>query len=263
ASFGTGSSLMMHDGRVYLQRCNEESSGLHVFQIDSGKKVWSVDPKSSTSWSTPYLWRNSNREVVVIGGSGSLTGYHPASGDKLWRMNGIPASFTSSPVADGDRLLFGTNSPFTASAMYALTSTADGDIEANPKTIENGKDRSESIGWFTSKAPIGMASPVVTHGLMYIPSGSGKLRVLDSKTGEEVFRARLPQGKEIVASPWAGNGKVFILDEDGRTYVIQTGREFKLLHVNRIEDTFWSTPAIAGKDLLLRGVDALYCIRGK
>ena len=31
------------------------------------------------------------------------------------------------------------------------------------------------------------------------------------------------------ASPWAYNGKIFVLSEDGDTYVIQAGSEFKVV----------------------------------
>ena len=54
---------------------------------------------------------------------------------------------------------------------------------------------------------------------------------------------------------------VFCLDEEGTTYVLQAGPEFKLLGQNKIDEMFWSTPAIAGGDLILRGVDHLFCVR--
>ena len=43
--------------------------------------------------------------------------------------------------------------------------------------------------------------------------------------------------------------------------MIQAGPEFKLIGANKIDDLFWSTPAVVGNTLLLRGVDKLYCIR--
>ena len=263
AGFGTGSSLLIHDGKVYVQRCNDEASGLHVLRVSDGSEIWSAELPGTTSWSTPYLWRTSYRNEVIIGGSGSLTAYEPGGGEQLWRVTGIPASFTASPVADGDRLIFGVNSPFTTSPMYALRAGASGEISARPAEVEDPDNRPADVSWFMPQSAIGMASPVVAHGLVYVPCGSGKLRVIDARTGDEVFRARLPQGKQLVASPWTGNGKVFLLDEEGKTFVIRVGRTFELERVNRIDDTFWSTPAVAGANLLLRGVNALYCIREK
>lgn len=62
----------------------------------------------------------------------------------------------------------------------------------------------------------------------------------------------------VAASLWADEDRVFILDENGSTHIIQTGPEFKLLGANRIDDLFWSTPAVVGDTLLLRGVEKLY-----
>ena len=65
----------------------------------------------------------------------------------------------------------------------------------------------------------------------------------------------------VVSSLWADDDRVLILDENGSTNIIQTGSEFRILATNSIADLFWSTPTIAGKALLLRGVEKLYCIR--
>jgi hypothetical protein len=41
------------------------------------------------------------------------------------------------------------------------------------------------------------------------------------------------------------------------------GPELKVLDTNKLDDTFWSSVAVAGDLLLLRGVDALYAIGPK
>jgi hypothetical protein len=42
--------------------------------------------------------------------------------------------------------------------------------------------------------------------------------------------------------------------------VIAAGPELKVLGTNKLDDMFWSSAAIAGNQLLLRGIDRLYCI---
>jgi outer membrane protein assembly factor BamB len=58
----------------------------------------------------------------------------------------------------------------------------------------------------------------------------------------------------MAASLWAAGDRVFLLDESGKTLVLQTGPELKVVATNQIDDLFWSTPAVSGKSLLLRGV---------
>jgi len=112
-----------------------------------------------------------------------------------------------------------------------------------------------------TKSGPGMASPVVSKGLLYIPGSGGILNCYDEATGDRVYRTRVPQMATVAASLWADDERVFILDENGTTHVVQSGVEFKVLAANKIDDLFWSTPAIAGDALLLRGVEKLYCVR--
>ena len=64
-------------------------------------------------------------------------------------------------------------------------------------------------------------------------------------------------------SPWAYDGKIFCLNEDGVTYVLAAGDQFELLHTNALaeDDMCMATPAIAGDRLLIRTSSRLYCIR--
>jgi hypothetical protein len=56
---------------------------------------------------------------------------------------------------------------------------------------------------------------------------------------------------------------VFCLNEDGVTFVIDGGREFKILHTNTLadDDMCMATPAIAGDRLLIRTSGRVYSIR--
>src|SRR5207302_1388037 len=89
----------------------------------------------------------------------------------------------------------------------------------------------------------------------------GILRCFDDRTGADVYEERLPGAGDFKSSPWAQDGKVFNVDENGRTFVVQAGRKFKLLGENDINELCWSSPAAARGALFLRGVVHLYCIR--
>ena len=39
-------------------------------------------------------------------------------------------------------------------------------------------------------------------------------------------RQRIPDGRAFTASPWAYDGKIFCLNEDGVTFVMQAGDQF-------------------------------------
>ena len=51
-----------------------------------------------------------------------------------------------------------------------------------------------------------------------------------------------------------------MFDEDGRTTVIEAGREFKILAQNQLDNGFMASPAVAGSALFLRTRTDLYRI---
>ncbi len=72
-------------------------------------------------------------------------------------------------------------------------------------------------------------------------------------------RQRLDVGG-FTASPWAYNGKIFLLSENGDTYVVRGGKEFDVLHTNSLDEMSLATPAVARGSLFLRTQSKLYRI---
>ena len=68
-------------------------------------------------------------------------------------------------------------------------------------------------------------------------------------------------GASFTSSPWAYNGRIFALSEQGDTSVIRAGREFEVLGVNSLDDMAMASPAIVGDRLLIRTRTKVYSIR--
>ena len=90
----------------------------------------------------------------------------------------------------------------------------------------------------------------------------GFLVCYDARTGTVVYnRQRLdPAATGFTASPWAYNGRIFALSEDGDTYVIDAGAQFKLLRKNALDEPALATPAVARGSLIIRTASRLYRI---
>ena len=84
----------------------------------------------------------------------------------------------------------------------------------------------------------------------------------DARTGKQVYgRQRLSvDASGFAASPWAYNGKIFAVSEDGDTYVVQAGPQFKLLGKNSLDEMTMATPAVARGSLIIRTQSKLYRI---
>ena len=91
----------------------------------------------------------------------------------------------------------------------------------------------------------------------------GFLTSNDPSTGKAIYgRQRIaPDSGTFSASPWAYNGRIFAVSEDGETFVMQAGPEFKLLGRNTLGEMTLASPAIAGGSLFVRTATKLYCIR--
>ena len=98
------------------------------------------------------------------------------------------------------------------------------------------------------------------QGTYYTLLDRGLMLAHDARTGQEIYgRKRLRPGSGFTASPWAYNGKIFVLSEDGDTYVIPAGPEFEIVATNSLNEMALATPAVAGGNLLIRTQSKLYC----
>lgn len=253
--FGTGSSLAVANGKVFLQYDNDEKSFVIAYDAKSGEQVWRDDRATKTSWSSPLIWQNGESFELVTCGSGVVTAYDPASGKVLWKLQGMESAFSASPAIGNNQMYFGKSGPGSAGPLVAVPAGIRGEVQLDSKF------KSDQIAWSLTKSGPGMASPVVSKGLLYIPGSGGILNCYDEVTGERIYRTRVPQMATVAASLWADDEHVFILDEKGTTHVIASGPEFKVVTTNKIDDLFWSTASISDNTLLLRGVEKLYCVR--
>jgi len=118
------------------------------------------------------------------------------------------------------------------------------------------------VAWSVPLRTYRVSSPLLYAGCLYqLDQQTGTVRCFDAKTGKEHYSERLPGARGFTSSAWASDGKVFCLDETGVTVVLQAGPKLQIVTTNKLQDkTFWSSAAVIGENLLLRGVDHLYCI---
>ena len=106
-----------------------------------------------------------------------------------------------------------------------------------------------------------MASPLVYQGCVYVlQQNGGIVGCYDALTGQQHYRQRLDGASEFWSSPWAAGGKVYCLDSEGRTFVLEAGPKLKVLATNKLDDNFRSSVALAPRQILFRGVDRLYSV---
>lgn len=254
--WGTGSSPIIYNKTLYIQVDNEEQSFITALDAVTGIEKWRTEREEKTSYGTPVIWENNKRTDLVLSGK-TVQGYDPFTGKKLWQLEAGGDMPVPSPVFDNHRLYTGNEGRREKRRFFAVKPGAVGDI-----TPSDGDTTSSGVEWSIANAGQGNASPLLYKGLIYlISSRGGQFTCLESSTGKVVYKEKINGVAAVWASPWAYNNKVFFCDEKGKTYVIQAGKEFRLLSTNQLNDKIWASVAISNDAVLFRGVDKLYCVK--
>jgi outer membrane protein assembly factor BamB len=142
-------------------------------------------------------------------------------------------------------------------ALFALRPGAAGDI-----SLKKDETSNEYIVWSQARGGTYLPTPVAYKGAIYALTETGILSRFEAKTGKLTYRSRIdPAATAFTTSPWAYNDKLFCLSEEGQTFVIATGEQFRLLRVNALDDITLASPALVGERLLIRTEHRLYSIR--
>jgi outer membrane protein assembly factor BamB len=259
--WGTAASPVLQLDYLYIVNDNEEKSYLLALNKLTGEEVWRAHRDEKSNWSTPFVWTNKDRTEIVTPGSGKVRSYN-LEGKLLWSLKGMSGITVATPYAD-DGLLYVT-SGFTRDKhrpVYAIRPGATDDI-----SLASDKTSNASIAWSRPTAAPYIPTTLVYDGRLYVLYDVGMLSAFNSQTGTPLFeQKRIPDGKHFTSSPWANNGRVFCLNEDGVTFVVRAGDKFELLGTNRLgdDDMCLATPAMIGDRLLIRTLTRIYCIRKK
>jgi outer membrane protein assembly factor BamB len=256
-NWGTSASPVLHGDLLFVLNDNQEASFLVALDKRTGQDVWRVARAEKSNWSTPFIWQHDLRTEIVTSGSGKVRSYDLA-GKLLWELRGMSNVTVPTPfAAEGLLYLASGNTGSPNKPVYAIRPGARGDISLSAEAASNAH-----IAWCQRKAAPYVTSPLVYDGILYVLLDGGFLAAYDARTGAEIYgKQRFPGGRAaFTASPWAYDGKIFCLAETGETYVIAAGREFRVLHVNRLGETALATPSVARDSLILRTLTKLYRI---
>ena len=260
--FGTAASPVVDDGRVFVVHDNDGKSFAAAIDARTGKQLWKVDRDlpagmMTSGWSTPFVWKHGGRSELIVIGRSHAVSYAPDSGRELWRLGGLIGQSTPTPVAADGLLYLATGSQGESNRpVFAVKPGASGNI-----TLAKGEGSNQYVAWFHPRASAYTSSPLVYRGRMYVVNDNGILTVFDSKTGKEIYKARAGgAGNTFSASPWAADGKVYLLSEDGHTFVIEAGDKYVEVAKNSVDEMSFASPALAPDTLFLRTQTKLYRI---
>ncbi|MEO1617406.1 MAG: carboxylesterase family protein [Planctomycetota bacterium] len=255
--YGAAASPVIHDDQVFIVYDNKEESWIAAFDTQSGKENWRTPRDETMSWATPFVWENEIRTEIVVNGQRTNRSYS-LDGRELWSF-------------DGDMSILVIPSPFAAHGMCYVSSGYVGDAHRPTFAIRPGASgelkvdgefaKNEFIEWYQPQASPYNTTQIVYGDYLYTVYDQGFMTCHNALTGAEVYgKKRFSPKGSFTASPWAYDGKIFALSEQGLTYVIKAGPEFEVLQTNPLDELCIATPSVDGGNLLVRTLTKLYCI---
>jgi outer membrane protein assembly factor BamB len=262
AGWGPAASPVLFEGKLFLVSDNEKASYLLALDAKTGSELWKIDRDEKSNWSTPYVWKNDLRTEIVTPGTKRVVSYD-LSGNELWSLQGMSSITIATPYEANGLLIVSSGYVLDIKfrPIYAIRPGATGDI-----SLEKGSTSNQHIAWSLPKSAPYNPSTLVYRDQLYVLYDRGTFACFDAKTGAPVYsEQRIPNGKAFTSSPWAYDGKVFCMNEDGVTFVFQAGSEFKLLQENPLldDDMGMASPAIVGDKLIVRTAARVYCFSNK
>jgi outer membrane protein assembly factor BamB len=251
--WNTGTSPVLHGDRIFIQNDNDQESFLETFDKRTGQTLWRVPREEKSTWSTPYVWESGQRTELVTIGTNKIRSYAPEDGRVLWELRGTSGLVSQIPISKHGLLYAGAG--YHYGPLYAIRPGAQGDI-----TLEDDTTSNQWIAWSQKRGSSIHPGYLISDDRLFVCYDSGLLACFNAKTGAEIIpRTRLDtKGGRFYASPWAYHGHVFMLNENGDTWVIDDGPQYKLVRKNSLGDVAWATPAIARGSLFIRTFASLY-----
>ena len=259
---GAGSSPILFRNLLIMHFDGSDVQYVTALDKDTGKTVWttprSIDYKDLTpegkpkadgdyrkAFATPHIVEVDGQPLLISLGGKAAYGYDPMTGKERWRLEERGShSASTRPVAGLGMVFYPTG--FDAPQLIAIRPDGSGDVTGT------------HVVWRFTRGVPNKPSILLADGLIYMVNDVGIASCVDAKTGELVWQSRV--GGTFSASPLYAAGRIYLFDEDGKTTVLQAGREFKVLAENQLDNGFMSSPAVLGDALILRTSKDIYRI---
>jgi outer membrane protein assembly factor BamB len=253
--FGMTSTPVLDDGALYLQlihgpmKLDDQTRTGKVVKLDAatGKTIWEVERPTDAqfeckhAYASPAVYRDGEREFLVVHGADCITGHALGDGRELWRFAKLNGPTETNPKPHDPTFRF-VASPGIVAGLIVVPTAKGGPtvgLKVSDALAGDCSDKPEVIAWVHPRTP-DVSTPLIADGLVYLLHNDGKLQCLDAATGAEL---------------WFGSN-------DGWVSIVNAGRSFDLVNSIELGEPVTASLLVAEGVLLVRSSDALYAIGG-
>jgi outer membrane protein assembly factor BamB len=231
---GMGSSPRIIDGTAVVQiDCQGDAFALGV-DVATGEDRWIAPREKIASWSSPLpVTTPEHGACVLLQSPHGLDLRRVADGKTVWSWKGDCAAI-----------------PMATESGAMLRVPSDGIASVSP-TSGDAKPV-----WKSTKLSCGIASPLAWGDSIACINRAGVLCIGDAKDGQ--LRGQVRLAGSFWASPILAGSTIIATNKEGKTFLISTDGEPKVIAENELPGTFTATPAVADGTLYLRSETTLW-----
>lgn len=234
AVHGTACSPLLYQDLVIIVQDLKGGVGSFVgaFDRETGRERWRTRRDGRRGWYTPIAIRAGNRDEIIVSGSNEVKAYDPETGREFWTVRGNMFEVVPTPVV-GHGLIF------CSSGREGPT------LAIRPGMVGDVTDT--KIVWSIPKGSPFVPSPILYGDYLYTVNDiRSTVSCIEARSGRILWQEQigLTRREGFSASPVAFDDKVFFTNEAGETFVLKSGPDFNLLHVNRLGESVLASPAL-------------------
>ncbi len=272
--FGMTSTPVLDGDALYLQllhgpmRLDDQTRIGKVIRLDkkTGKTVWEVDRITDAqfeckhSYASPFLYRDGDREFLIVHGADCITGHALDNGRELWRFGGLNGPNDLNPQQHDGTFRFVASPGFAPGTIVVPTAKAGPTVclNVNPDLQGDCTGKSSVVRWVLPTTP-DVSIPLIADGLVYLLQKDGKLQCVELESGKEIYLERTHTGQHRT-SPLLADGRLYFGSNDGWVSIVKAGRDFDLIESVDLGEQVSSSPIAVDNTLYIRSSDALYAI---
>ena len=226
-----------HDGDAYLVSLDRKT----------GETIWKVDrPNKTRSYCTPIIRHIDGRDQLILSGSKCVASYDPSTGEQHWIIDGPTEQYVASLVYNRDENLLFLTCGFPSKHLMGIRPDGRGNVTDS------------HVAWHEQVGAAYVPSPVAVGPYFLVVADNGVASCFIAKTGERLWRERLPG--QHSASAITANGLAYFLSDAGILSVIEPGPEFDVVAQSELGEETYASPAVYEGRFYLRAIDHLYCL---
>lgn len=256
-----GSSPVLTSKGVVIVCMQTGNSYVACFDKKTGKELWKLDRnvespgESAQSYTTPVVVNRGGLEEIVVLGADHVTSHNASDGKQIWKVRELnPRGIEnyrsiSSPVLALGHIVapYGRGNTVTAIRLGGA-----GDVTAS------------HVAWNIAGQFSDVPTPAAYKDKVYFCSDRGKVYELAVRDGKQVQTVEVPRSRaSFSASPIVAGDHLYVINEEGTTYVISLGDKLEVVSENRLDDFAVATPIFHDGRIYVRTDKHLHCIGTK